>query len=105
LEIATCSFGDLKGQKRQIFDLRFSLSEVPTWAPDSHPKTFSSIASTSWSYLNLKFDSPLHHAAERFDSLLYHAAERFDSPLHHAAGSQTSIVIKIREFETKFEKT
>jgi hypothetical protein len=95
-KIASCSFGDLKGQKRQIFDLRFSLSDVPTWVPDSHPEIFSSFASTSWSYLNLKFDSPLHHAAERFDPLLYHAAERFDSPLHHAAVSQTSIVITPR---------
>jgi hypothetical protein len=38
-------------------------SDLPTWVPDSHPKIFSSFNSSSWSYLNLKFDSPLHHAA------------------------------------------
>jgi hypothetical protein len=38
-------------------------SEVPTWFPDSHPKIFTSLASTSGRCLNLKFDSPLHHEA------------------------------------------
>ncbi len=42
----------LKGQKRQFFYLRFFPSEVPIWVPDSHPKIFSSFASSSWSYLN-----------------------------------------------------
>jgi hypothetical protein len=39
------------------------LSDVSVWVPDSHAKIFSSFASTSWTYLNLKFDSPLHDAA------------------------------------------
>jgi hypothetical protein len=46
-----------------LVDLRFFLSEVSTWVPDSHSKIFSSFASSSWSYLNLKFNSPLYHAA------------------------------------------
>jgi hypothetical protein len=52
----------LKGQYRQIFYLRFFPSEVSTWVPNSHPKIFSSFASSSWSYLNLKFDFLLHQA-------------------------------------------
>ncbi len=44
----------LMGQLRHIFYLRFFPSELPSL------KIFSSFASTSWSCLNLKFDSPLH---------------------------------------------
>ncbi len=50
--------------------------------PDSYPKFFSNLVSNLQSCLNLKFDSPLHHTAERFDSPLHNAAERFVSPLH-----------------------
>ncbi len=76
------------------------------FGPCSYPKLFSNLVSNSKSFSNLKFDSPLHDAAEsqkvqsaaaRFDSPLHNAAERFgstlqnavgkfDSPLHHAAG-------------------
>jgi hypothetical protein len=52
-----------KGTVAPDFYLWFFSSEVPTWASDSHPKIFSSFASASWSYLNLKFDFPLHHGA------------------------------------------
>jgi hypothetical protein len=62
-DTSTCSAGGYKGRVApDFFNLRFFPSQVPTWVADSHLKIFSSFASTSSSYLNLKFDSPLHHA-------------------------------------------
>jgi hypothetical protein len=36
---------------------------VSILGPESYPKFFSNLVSNSQSYLNLKFDSPLHYAA------------------------------------------
>ncbi len=39
---------ELKEQKRQILDLRFFPSEVPTWAPDSYPKSLTPFYIMFW---------------------------------------------------------
>ncbi len=55
----------LKVQYREILQLWFFSSKVSILGPDSYPKLFSNVVSNSQSYSNLKFDSPLHHAAGR----------------------------------------
>ncbi len=53
----------LKGQKHEIFDLRFFPSNEHTWAPDIHPKIFSNSVSNSLRYSNSKFDWPQYNIA------------------------------------------
>ncbi len=63
------------------FYLRFFSSEEPTFTSDSHPKIFSSFISTSWTYLNLKFDPPLHNAAGRVIIHDFHRSRVLRAPI------------------------
>ncbi len=56
-----------KGTVAQNFTALVFSSKVSILGPDSYPNFCSNLLSNSQSYSNLKFDSPLHHAAVRFD--------------------------------------
>jgi hypothetical protein len=53
----------LKGIVARDFTALVFSSKVSILGPDSYPKFCSNLVSISQSYLNLKFDSPLHYAA------------------------------------------
>ncbi len=52
-----------KGTVARDFTGLFFSSKVYILGPDSYTKLFSNLVSNLQSYSNLKFDSPLHHAA------------------------------------------